>query len=62
MGRIKTQKVKRITMKLYEEHADEFQTGFLENKKIVENFIDSPSKKLRNLIAGYITRLKTASI
>ena len=61
MGRIKTQLIKRITLKLYNEHPDEFQTRFEENKGNVDRFIDSPSKKLRNLIAGYITRLKIAS-
>ena len=62
MGRIKTQLIKRITLKLYEEHQDEFHTSFEENKAIVEGLVDSPSKKFRNLIAGYITRLKRASI
>ena len=57
MGRIKTQKVKRVTEKLMEEHGDEFKKTFAENKELVAEFADIPSRKLRNIIAGYITRL-----
>ena len=57
MGRIKTQLVKRTTLQLIEENADKFKTDFDENKKIVEELANIPSKKLRNIIAGYATRL-----
>jgi small subunit ribosomal protein S17e len=58
MGRIKTKLIKRVTHKLFKEHADEFKTTFNENKKVVETLADTKSKKLRNIIAGYVTRLK----
>ena len=58
MGRIKTQLIKRVSNKLIKEHRDEFKKDFEENKKLVEEFSDIPSKKLRNSIAGYVTRLK----
>ena len=57
MGRIKTTQIKRVTKKLIENHKDEFQKDFNSNKKIVEKFIIVKSKKLRNIIAGYVTRL-----
>ena len=57
MGRIKTQLIKRISLKLVKEHRDEFKKDFDENKEIVEKFADIPSKKIRNVIAGYVTRL-----
>jgi len=57
MGRIKTQLIKRVSNKLMKEHRDEFKRDFDENKKIVEELVDIPSKKLRNGIAGYCTRL-----
>ena len=57
MGRIKTQLIKRITNKLVKEHRKEFKDDFESNKEIVERFADIPSKKLRNTIAGYVTRL-----
>ena len=61
MGRIKTQLIKRITKDLFKKHSEEFKTTFEENKQLVEKFADIPSKKLRNIIAGYITRLKKSS-
>ncbi len=57
MGRIKTQLIKRVSIKLVKEHRHEFKDNFEENKGIVEKFADIPSKKLRNVIAGYVTRL-----
>lgn len=57
MGRIKTKLIKRITLKLVAEHRDEFKKDFKQNKEIVKEFADIPSKKLRNIIAGYATRL-----
>ena len=57
MGRIKTQLIKRVTLKLVKEHRDEFKKDFEANKELAEKYADIPSKKLRNIIAGYITRL-----
>lgn len=57
MGRIKTMLIKRITNDLVSEHGDEFKQNFEENKELVTKFANIPSKKLRNVIAGYATRL-----
>ncbi|MBI4016636.1 MAG: 30S ribosomal protein S17e [Candidatus Aenigmarchaeota archaeon] len=57
MGRIKTQLIKRLTFQLMKKHKDDFKQSFEENKKIVEQFLDSDNKKIRNTIAGYVTRL-----
>ena len=57
MGRIKTQLVKRVTNDLIEQNPDKFKKDFDENKVIVDELADVPSKKLRNIIAGYATRL-----
>ena len=56
MGRIKTQLVKRITNELLKHHKEVFKTDFEENKKLVTELADIPSKKHRNTIAGYVTR------
>lgn len=58
MGRIKTQLVKRTTLQLFKEHSDKFNTDYKGNKEQVANLIKFNSKKLKNIIAGYITRLK----
>lgn len=57
MGRVKTKQIKRIALQLVELHRDKFKTNFTDNKKIVEEFAEIPSKKMRNVIAGYVTRL-----
>ena len=57
MGRIKTALIKRVTNELVDLHRDSFTKNYEENKKIVGNFADIPSKKLKNIIAGYVTRL-----
>ena len=57
VGRIKTKLIKRVTLKLVKEHRDQFKEDFETNKGLVEKFAEIPSKKLRNIIAGYVTRL-----
>lgn len=57
MGRIKTKQVKRIANELIKEHREEFKEDFKENKGLVGKFIKVPSKKMKNVIAGYVTRL-----
>ena len=41
-------------------HAEAFGTDFEENKKALENLALIPSKRLRNRIAGYITKTRQA--
>jgi small subunit ribosomal protein S17e len=60
MGRIKTALIKRLTRQLIKEHSADMKKDFNENKIAVARFIDVPSKKMRNLIAGYVTRLMKA--
>jgi small subunit ribosomal protein S17e len=57
MGRIKTTLVKRMGNKIYQMNKDKFKKDFDINKKILPDLAEIPSKKLRNIIAGYITRL-----
>jgi len=62
MGRIKTLMIKNIAERLFREHGEEFTTDFDKNKELVKKYVDIPSKKLRNTVAGYITRLKRREI
>lgn len=57
MGRIKTQLIKRTTFKLLEAHKSEFKKDFEENKKLVGKMITADGKKIRNTVAGYVTRI-----
>ncbi|OYT41949.1 30S ribosomal protein S17e [Candidatus Pacearchaeota archaeon ex4484_26] len=60
MGRIKSLQIKRTARKLFEEHKSSFTTNFEENKKNIEKFVEA-SKKIRNSIAGYVTKLAKKS-
>ena len=60
MGRIKTTFIKRKTRELRALHGEKFTTDFTENKKITDKFTKIGCKKIRNTIAGYMTRLKRA--
>ena len=57
MGRIKTQMIKRLTFQLLRDHKSEVKQSFDENKVMVEQHMGVTSKKIRNTVAGYITRL-----
>jgi len=54
MGRIKSTLIKRTAKKLTEEQ--EFSDNFEENKQAISGIL--PSKRMRNMVAGYLTRLK----
>ncbi|MBW2989253.1 30S ribosomal protein S17e [Candidatus Woesearchaeota archaeon] len=57
MGRIKLQLIKRTSKKLMEKHKGEFKEDCNENKKLVSQFTNVSNKKLRNIVAGHITKL-----
>ena len=60
MGRIKTTFVKNIGKELMEKHPESFSGSFEDNKRDLVKFISFTSKKMRNLVAGYITSVKNA--
>tara|TARA_Y100000310_G_scaffold333007_1_gene409678 strand:+ start:107 stop:274 length:168 start_codon:yes stop_codon:yes gene_type:complete len=49
--------IKRNGNKLFNLHKDKFKKDFETNKQVLPEVADIPSKKLRNVLAGYITRL-----
>ncbi len=57
MGRIKTQLVKRTTEQLLSRYKDQFTDDFDSNKALVNKLLVIHSTKLRNNVAGYLTRL-----
>ncbi|MCY0883784.1 MAG: 30S ribosomal protein S17e [Acidianus infernus] len=56
MGNIYTRDIKRIAVEIYEKYKDEVTTDYSKNKEVVKKYIDVYSKKVRNRIAGYLTR------
>jgi small subunit ribosomal protein S17e len=61
LGNVRSEKVKRIARELVRRNPGKFTAGFVENKKLIESLVSIPSKRLRNTIAGYVTRLAVLS-
>lgn len=57
LGRIKTKKIKRITRDIISKYGNLMCETFDENKTVINGKITVRSKKLRNVISGYATRL-----
>jgi len=57
MGRIRTTFVKANGLKIYSKYKDKFSKDFQHNKKSLEEVATFNSKKLKNVVAGYITKL-----
>ena len=60
MGRIKTKPIKRLTREFYKLHSEKLNEDYVHNKKVLSDFSEIKSKKIRNSIAGYATRLVKA--
>jgi small subunit ribosomal protein S17e len=56
VGRIKTQQIKSKGDELFELHGREYSASFEDNKEKVHAHATVRSKKLRNVLAGYLTR------
>jgi small subunit ribosomal protein S17e len=59
MGRIKSTLVKRTAENLVESMSESFTDDYENNKKVLGSTM--PSKRIRNKIAGYITRINRRS-
>ena len=57
MGRIRTTFIKTTGVKIYQKYKDKFTNNFQHNKKALDEVANINSKKLRNVIAGYIISL-----
>jgi len=57
MGRIKTRVIKRLTRDIMELYEDRLTDDFEKNKEAIISLTGLTSKKLRNIVAGYATRL-----
>jgi len=58
---VRPERVKKIARELVSRFPDRFTADFEANKRSVEALIEISSSKLRNRIAGYITRLVSTS-
>ena len=56
MGNIRPSFIKIRAIRLCEEYPDKFNDDFENNKALVAEFTDVENKRMRNWIAGYVTR------
>jgi len=57
LGRVRSHIIKNIAKDLMARFPNKFTNDFSSNKQLVEDLTDVASKKLKNRIAGYLTRL-----
>ncbi len=58
MGKVRIAAVKKTARELVALHPDKFGVDYEVNKKAFEILVDARTKRLRNRIVGYVTRLK----
>jgi len=58
LGRVRTEMIKKLARELHQANPQRFSTDYEENKKAVDELVNAKTKRVRNRIAGYVTRLK----
>lgn len=61
LGKVRPEHVKKTARELIGLYPDRFSTDFQANKQVLDTLAEVSSSKLRNRIAGYITRLVSIS-
>jgi small subunit ribosomal protein S17e len=59
LGKVKTEMIKRLAKDLITRFPDKFSTSFDENKQTVSALTIGATTRVRNQVAGYITRTYT---
>jgi len=58
LGKVRIETVKRLSRELLRRYPERFTGEFESDKQAVNELVVTQSKRLRNRIAGYVTRLK----
>jgi small subunit ribosomal protein S17e len=56
MGSVRTEQIKRTAKELIKRFPDRFSHDFESNKHVVNSLVQGGTPKVKNQIAGYITR------
>ena len=56
MGNTRPSNIKRVVRELVNKYGDMFSDDFEYNKKMVSKLTNVQTKRLRNIVAGYLTR------
>jgi small subunit ribosomal protein S17e len=62
VGKVRIAAVKKVARELVERYPDKFTTDYESNKKVLADLVDAKTKRLRNRVVGYVTRLKIVEI
>ena len=57
MGKVKPDYIKKLARKLVERFPKRFNSDFENNKRLVDALTDVSSTRIRNRVAGYVTKL-----
>jgi small subunit ribosomal protein S17e len=57
LGKVRTELVKRVAIELIDKYPKSFNTEFDHNKKFLTELNVGITKKMRNKVAGYATRV-----
>jgi small subunit ribosomal protein S17e len=58
VGKVRIAAVKKVSRELVARYPDKFSKNYEENKVALAVLVDARTKRLRNRIVGYVTRLK----
>jgi len=58
MGNIRPTYIKRVAIDLVKRFPDKFNEDFQHNKAVVSQYTDIVNIKMRNRVAGYVTRFR----
>jgi small subunit ribosomal protein S17e len=58
LGKVRTDTIKRTSRELIRRFPERFTGNFESDKEAVNELVTAQSKRMRNRIAGYVTRLK----
>ncbi len=57
MGKVRSTLIKRTAREMVEKFPERFKRDFSHNKKVLEQLLVFPSKRMLNMVAGYVTRV-----
>jgi small subunit ribosomal protein S17e len=60
LGNVRTEQIKRTAKELIKRYHDKFSGDFESNKHLVNSLVQGGTPKVKNQIAGYITRALAA--
>jgi small subunit ribosomal protein S17e len=62
LGKVKTEQIKNLGKELMKRFPEKFSRNFNENKIMVDELTEGTSTKVRNRVAGYLTRTVSSTL